>query len=40
MGWPLAPLVAQHLDYDATDNLLVKGLIRVHQGLLDEDQEL
>ena len=40
MGRPLAPLVAQHLDYDATDDLLVKGLIRVRQGLLDEDQEL
>ena len=32
--------VAQHLDHDTTDDLLVKGPIRVHHGLLVEDQGL
>ena len=39
-GQPPAPLTAQHLDHDATDDLPAKGPIRVHHGLLDEDQGL
>ena len=35
-----SPLVAQHLDHEAADDLLVKGPIGVHHGLLDEDQGL
>ena len=34
------PLTTYHLDYDTPNDLLVEGLIDVHQGSLEEDHKL